>query len=488
MTPDVLVGDRKGAALIGIADPPASRDSGGAPLSIGLVSPAWPPEAFANGIVTHVAGLRDGLSALGHRVTILAARVAPGDWGEHVYDLSRVGSNPGLLRRLADWLLYRAAPKLLIDRVVQRGLVAAIDRAVAERRIQVLEMEESFGLAGQVQQGIRIPVSIRLHGPWFLNGSVLGLAEDARFRRRVAAEEWAIRRAEAVTAPTANVLTRTRKYYRLTLEHAEAIPNPIRPVPLAKRWRPEECEPRTVLFIGRFDYHKGGDLIVEAFWRVLRVVPDARLCFVGPDQGLVDDGGRRWDLESFVDDRLPGARASGRVRLLGQQPGPVLDGLRRRAALTVVCSRYEVFGYTAAEAMALGSPIVAARVGGLSELLRDGVDSLLHRVGDPDDLAAKIVTLLTDPARAAELGRQAAVRCEQDLRPEMIASRMAAHYRRLRERAASAARTIPGRRHAARRIGTTPDDAPRRVDLSNTRHGQPVADQDTVGVAIPALW
>ena len=178
--------------------------------------------------------------------------------------------------------------------------------------------------------------------------------------------------------------------------------------------RPGGCDPRTVLFVGRFDRHKGGDLIIEAFGRALRAVPDARLWFVGPDCGLLADDGRRWDLEGFVDDRLPGARTSGRVELLGQQPHSALDGLRRRALVSVVCSRYDVFGLTAAEAMALGCPVVAARVGGLAEIITDDVDGLLHRAGDPDDLAAKLVALLTNPARAAELGRRAAARCEQE--------------------------------------------------------------------------
>src|SRR6185312_2266041 len=213
---------------------------------------------------------------------------------------------------------------------------------------------------------------------------------------------------------------------------AEVIPNPTRPVEPAARWRPDACAPGTVLFVGRFDHLKGGDLIIEAFERVLRAAPDARLLFAGPDHGLTDGFGRRWDLEGFVDDRLPGARAAGRVHLLGRVPHSGLAPLRREAMVSVVCSRYENLPGTVLEAMALGCPVVAARVGGIPEIVRDGVDGLLHRAGDPDDLAAKIVALLTDPARAAELGRRAAARCEREFHPVAVAARMAAHYRRLR--------------------------------------------------------
>ena len=413
-------------------DHPTSAEDEGPPLSIGLLSAGWPPDAFSNGVVTYVAGLAEGLQALGHRVTILTRALAPGDWGDLVYDLDRAVAQRGLLDRAADWLLYRAGPRAWIDHRAARRIAAAIGRAIAERGIEVLEMEESFGLAEQVRQVTRIPLTVRLQGPWFLNGTASGAAQDRTFRRRVAREGQAIRHALAVTASSRDVVERTREYYGLALEQAEVIPTPIRPVPPADRWRPEGCDPATIFFAGRFDRHKGGDLIIEAFARILRAVPDAQLRFAGPDCGLVDEGGRRWDLEGFVDDRLPGARAAGRVHLLGPTPHSALDGLRRRASLTVICSRYDNFPATVLEAAAIGCPVVAARVGGIPEIIRDGVNGLLHRPGEPDDLAAKIIALLSDPARAARLGRQAAARCEQEFHPVTIAAKIVAHFRRLK--------------------------------------------------------
>jgi glycosyltransferase involved in cell wall biosynthesis len=82
------------------------------------------------------------------------------------------------------------------------------------------------------------------------------------------------------------------------------------------------------------------------------------------------------------------------------------------------------------EAMSLGCPIVAASVGGIPEIMQDQVDGLLHRPEDPEDLAAKIVTLMNDPARAAQLGGHAALTCEQRFYPEAIATQMVDFYRR----------------------------------------------------------
>jgi glycosyltransferase involved in cell wall biosynthesis len=430
-----------GGAVIpgGESTPPAVAAGDGPPLSIGLISTGWPPDAFPNGVTTYVAGVAEGLRALGHRVTILDTWLPSGDHGDDVVGLARPAGRRGLPRRAADWLWYRAAPRSWIELRGARALAARIGRAAAERGVEVLEMEEAFGLAGQVQRAVPIPLSIRLHGPWFLNGEALGEAGGGVYRARVAREGWAIRRALALTAPSRDVLERTRAYYGLPLEHAEVIPNPTRPVPAPARWRPGDCEPGTILFVGRFDRHKGADTIIEAFARVLRAIPDARLRFVGPDRGLIDDQGRRWDVESFVEDRLPGARASGRILLMGHVPHSDLDALRRQAAVTVVCSRYEVFGLAATEAMALGAPVVAARAGGLAEIIRDGVDALLHRPGDPDDLAARILEVMSDPARAAEMGARAAAHCEREFRPVAVAARIAASLRRARDRAAAPA-------------------------------------------------
>ena len=74
------------------------------------------------------------------------------------------------------------------DRINLRALLGTIRRAVTEQRIQLFEMEEAFGSSSYVRRAIRIPICLRLHGPWFLNGPAMGFPEDETFRRRVDAE------------------------------------------------------------------------------------------------------------------------------------------------------------------------------------------------------------------------------------------------------------------------------------------------------------
>ncbi|PFG20472.1 hypothetical protein ATL40_2072 [Serinibacter salmoneus] len=73
------------------------------------------------------------------------------------------------------------------------------------------------------------------------------------------------------------------------------------------------------------------------------------------------------------------------------------------SALVIVPSRTEPFGNVAVEAMLAGRPVIASRVQGLAEIVRDGVTGLQVTPGDPGDLAHAIARALEDPAFAARL-------------------------------------------------------------------------------------
>jgi glycosyltransferase involved in cell wall biosynthesis len=403
----------------------------GPPLDIGLYSPGWPPSCFANGVISYAEVMAEGLRAIGHRVRILTPRLAEGageEGGPPALVLSSRSAGPAMrvLGRV-DAVRARWRPSARVD-WVGRALRSATGRLAEGGGLQVLEMEESFGWARRVAG--RVPTVVRLHGPWFINGPNEGAdPADPDFARRVRAEGRAIRGA-AVTSPSRYVLDRTRAYYGLALGGAEVIPNPVRMVPPEGRWRPEECEPEHVLFVGRFDRTKGGDVVIDAFARLLRDRPGARLTFVGPDAGLLIDG-RRVPLAEYVERRLPGALADGRIRWTGRLTRHEIEPMRRRAAVTVVASRNENFPMSLVEAMAAGCPVVATRVGGAAEALDHGAQGLYCDPEDPGGLAAGVAALLADPTRAAALGRAAEGRCRRCYAPEVVAGRATRLYRRM---------------------------------------------------------
>lgn len=417
--------------------PTFAEESNSDKLCIAYFTPGWPPQTFPNGIVTYVSAMIEGMQKLEHQLYVLTPHLdrsqALGLSHQSVIQLSSHRSN-NALGRVFDALSARIAPESAFRTGFARDLNQSIKSLTAKGRLDLLEIEESFGLAGLLRDRLPLPVVVRLHGPWFLNGEVMGFLQDESFVRRIQREGQAIAAAFALTAPSRDVLEQTRRYYNLPLERAVVIPCPIACTPKEQRWQAHHCDPNVIAFIGRFDRHKGGDLIIDAFAQVLQDFPEARLIFAGPDRGLIDDRGRVWHLEEYVQDRLPGALEAGRIEWLGQQPPSVLQELRRRAQVTVIASRYDNFPYTVLEALSLGCPIVGACTGGIPEIIMHEFSGLLFQAGDASDLATQIRRLLSNPELAAQLGQQAGKECANRFDVDVVAKQSSDFYRETLQR------------------------------------------------------
>jgi N-acetyl-alpha-D-glucosaminyl L-malate synthase BshA len=141
---------------------------------------------------------------------------------------------------------------------------------------------------------------------------------------------------------------------------------------------------KLLIHVSNFRPVKRVDVAMEVFARVRAQVP-ARLVLVGdgPDLGKVQ--------------RLASALGvADAVVVLGEQD-PVMP-LLSVADVFLLPSAQESFGLAALEAMACGVPVVASRVGGLSEVVDDGVSGCLHAADDVDGMARSVVALLTDQA------------------------------------------------------------------------------------------
>lgn len=397
----------------------------GLPLNLAFLSPAWPADGAANGIVTYVDRLAAGLAKLGHRTCILTnSRVDTGLWPD-VYCLGQ-RKRSGWARVL-DAITFRLSPLNAFRRQYSANLREATERAVAERGIELLEMEETFGFLPLIKPWLRIPVVVRLHGPHFANGVLAAnLPKSAEVRQRVRQEGRGISQADAISAPSREILERTRAYYGIPLAGASVIPPPAPIVPPERRWRLADCDRRRILFVGRFDRHKGGDIVIDSLRKIMCIYPDVRVWFVGSEAEFVDDQGKCWTMRKYLAERA--REVADSIDWMGRQPDAAVDALRRRAFLTVVASRYETFGLVALEAMAHGCPLIATRIGGIPETVADGVSGLLCQAGDANDMADKMTRLFADPELAARLGHQAGEDGCTRYHPDLIAHTTAAFH------------------------------------------------------------
>jgi glycosyltransferase involved in cell wall biosynthesis len=146
-------------------------------------------------------------------------------------------------------------------------------------------------------------------------------------------------------------------------------------------------------FVGRIEPRKGPLDLVAATPAIRDGAPGVRVVLVGDARHGADPGyATRVERE---------AQAAG-VERLGWIDGAA--GLMRHLAVLVLPSRQEPFGTVLAEAMAVGTPVVATDVGGLAEVVDDGVTGALVPPGDPAALAAAVLRVLR---RRDELGAAA---------------------------------------------------------------------------------
>ena len=144
--------------------------------------------------------------------------------------------------------------------------------------------------------------------------------------------------------------------------------------------------------VARLSHQKGQDVLLDAWPRVLREVPDARLILVG-------EGPERAHLM---------ARRPPNVDLLGALDG---SGLMAAADVVVLPSRWEGGSYVALEAMACGTSVVVTDVDGSREALGDPSDvGAVVPSEDPQALADALIERLRDPAAAREEGRRGRAR------------------------------------------------------------------------------
>lgn len=364
-------------------------------MHVALFTPAWPPGIVANGIVTYVNVVRAELLARGHRVSLFSPAL-------HAPEPDAHAVNAGTVERVAGALAARLQPRRAPVYELGKTIASTIARVHAKDPIDIIEMEESFGWVGEVAARLQMPVVCKLHGPAFLT-MVTEELETEFGQEKVRREGEALGRLPVIVAPSRHTLSATIAHYKLDPAVAERIVNPIDSSAATSLWDSQSCDRNMVLFVGRFDKIKGGDLAVLAFQRALALRPNLRLSIVGPDPGLQGADGGSTHLHEFVASLGDPALAAA-IRWHGPLDPRSVAQMRPRAAVTLVPSRQESQGYTALEAMLQACPVVCADTSGLRETIGHEVTGLKARSEDPQDLALQMERILDDPSLGRSLG------------------------------------------------------------------------------------
>lgn len=354
----------------------------GAKISVALVSDAsgfGGAELYAALLVESLRGTVDFTAVVGEDAAPETRRRLE-DAGSHVTiasDAARRFPSPGGLR----------------------GLRAAI-RATGAQLVHVNLTDQGDGLGPLLAARLSgLPTVATLH-----------LVVPGRTRLREAVSRRALRFPSTVIAVSASVADYARRSGAETVVVQNGLPSPS-----------EAADARKVLGvgpseflvggIGRLDFQKGWDLLCRAAQLVRMELTDAAFVVIG-------DGAER--------DRLARDVRCADVRFVGYHE----SASRLIGAFDVVAipSRYEGFGLVAVEAMHAGVPIVAARTGGLPEVIGDC--GRLVPPEDPEQLASEILRLARNPDLRADLAGRGKARAASRFTVERMASETLAVYRK----------------------------------------------------------
>jgi glycosyltransferase involved in cell wall biosynthesis len=175
--------------------------------------------------------------------------------------------------------------------------------------------------------------------------------------------------------------------------------------------------PESVLFFGRVLPYKGLGILIHAMKIVRETIPSAKLIIAGR-------GGKNAS-SPMVDGEQPWVEIID--RFITRQE---VVGLFSRAGMAVLPYVEASQSGVASLAMGLGTPVIASAIGGLEELIVDGVDGILVPPKNPAALALAIVNLMRDESLARRLSSAALLRSESDLAWSSIADETVKLYRK----------------------------------------------------------
>jgi N-acetyl-alpha-D-glucosaminyl L-malate synthase BshA len=348
------------------------------------------PTYGGSGVVATELGIE--LAALGHEVHFISYsqpfRLSGRDEGIHYHEVP-VSSYPlfefppydlALASRMAEVAEFCELDLLHVHYAIPHSVSALLARQMLAAR------------------GRRLPFVTTLHGT---DITLVGLD-----RSYLPITRYAIQESDGVTSISNYLKEETLDHFGIT-RGIEVIPNfvncnvyvPIedeaaRAVARARLARPDEA---ILMHLSNFRPVKRVMDAVKIFALVAREVP-ARLLLVG-------DGPDRSTAEWLAHD----LQIHDKIHFMGKQER--VNELLPLADLMLMPSELESFGLAALEAMACKVPSIATRVGGVPELIDDGVTGLLYPVGDVEEMAAGAVGLLKDRDRLEamrEAGRKTA--------------------------------------------------------------------------------
>jgi glycosyltransferase involved in cell wall biosynthesis len=398
-------------------------------LKILYISPEYPIPKPSGGIASYVQDIARELAKMGHEIKILcideqfsnqASVHIINDEGIDVHFISKtiirsvakIFENPWL-RRSLQWPLPDIVP-----------LIAPLAAFIYWRQLKrswIPDIIETFDWKGT---GLfvaffkeDIPVILRGGG----HCKAIIPANDRPwtpfFESQHRIERWCARCSSHVV-PCSNLLGQDEKSdFQISWEKITAVPMCVTPSLVAKKYTNAlTADEIRIAFVGRLEFRKGVDLLIQAGQRLFPRYPHIEYYLIGRQDV---------DLSIYMEDEPSGLAFRQKLHVMGQIPRDQVQKWLIECNFAVFPSRYEPFGIVALEAMACGIPVIVSDAGGWREAVEDEVSGLIVKANDVESLRQAIERMiLFGHEKRSEMGLRGREIVENKYLPTAIADQM----------------------------------------------------------------
>ncbi|OLD79042.1 hypothetical protein AUF62_00760 [archaeon 13_1_20CM_52_20] len=362
----------------------------------------------------------------------------------HVYYLSRALVEKGTMVRVITCDFPKAPAQEIIDGVlvsrVDSGRVPEsnfllwiyrLNSQMISKTTELLETER-FDLihahdwvvgraAVELKNRLGLPLISTIHATEIGRGGSL----DGEYRRKVRdIERLLVEESDGIICCSNYMLDHIQHVLGAVKTKIHVIPNGVEASRFNNGRQPQPIptgvseDRKTILYVGRIVREKGIFTLLDAFEKLRKQGKDVSLVLVG-------EGPLKEDLAKEVLRR----KLNDRVKLAGFVDEKKLVSLYNSSDAFVLPSHYEPFGMVTLEAMASRVPVVVSDVGGLSEIVEDGITGVKVPAYDPSALAEGILRVLEDRELSEQLKENAYRAVQERYRWDVIAEKTIEAYR-----------------------------------------------------------
>lgn len=377
-------------------------------MKVLLVTNEFPPEMATGGIGSYMHHLAKLLHQAGHSVFVIS---------------STSGNKEELVNR--EYCLNYLIP---VENGVpfRKQALRIFENHLKDIGIDLMESPEVQACGLNIKMKFpEIPMIVKMHTPGvliskvsrtyepflskarFVAGSLLRGKPNAGYWRRHDPQkehdpEYQIcKRADILLSPSEALKNWAVRFWSMVASDVRVVPNPFS-LDEGLFTYPVERQTKTICFIGKLSVLKGMVVLTSAIKKVLEKHKEYRFVLCGEDELAP---GNRSSMKSWMKDQL--GSVSERVTFLGRVNRDEATRLLGTAEISVIPSLWENYPNVVLESMAAGAAVVAARAGGIPEIINDGAEGLLFPPKNSGDLAQCIIKLIETPAERYRLAMNA---------------------------------------------------------------------------------